>query len=86
MDRLEELRKEQEKRVVELWHKAEEIEVDTGIGKEHHRYFVVDLYEGNTETLGCLNMLAQISKWFTVKPLKREEIERILPQLKKVKK
>jgi len=76
MPSLEDLIKEREKKMKDLYDSVDaEIEKHS-YGNHTIRKFVVELYDENTEAQGCLAYLADIAKWFRVYPLnpkKKEE-------------
>lgn len=78
MDQLNKIKKEIEDTSKELYSNAEEIIIpfnDEYFTK--HRFFLVDLYAENTELSECLGFLAQISKWFHVTPLTKNQVNRM---------
>lgn len=78
MNQSEKLKKEIEDKSNELFSKAEEVVIPLNDDiSYHHRYFLVDLYAENTEMSGCLGFLAQIAKWFRVRPLTKKEVNKL---------
>ena len=69
MEQLEEYKKDQREKVNELLLKASVRKETFFKHQRTTRQFLVEVYEENTEFLACMQMLGEISKWFTVKPL-----------------
>lgn len=56
-------------KINELLLKAKVMKVVRPFGEHTERQFLVTIYQENTEFLACMQMLAEISKWFNVQPI-----------------